>query len=541
MAGRGPRGPGQAQHTEEEGPTVGSVDIDRDSIRPYDGALPVFRLGERSRAGTDYVLELASRVAADAEHRQLSESATGVYANKRLVAFANAETGEARMLPQLELLIPADGLDERARAAAAELAENRDLFPEDRTTRQVLEPSMLRGSHASRRHPGEAADYLAFARIRRYIDGLPVIGKGSQATVAVSADGVEALTHQWRVAEMVEEFPGVDIDPGRVADLIVEDLRTVAEDKDVRVENVELVYYDGDQGFIQPAYRYRARYGRHDQPTGRLLGYVPAVRIFEDLPVTVPVPRKLPQEARLKGWARPRNNRPTIGRYVVRQDNAGWVTSANSFLSGLRASSLFNPSFAPIDRQYYWAEPRLFTDENHDFVDGVQVALTEVHGNWGLFTTLRNDSDFVRLDAIPSDGYGGAGGLGALAYWILHSCEVIPTSADGATSYDLWWNIFNGLHAALGYRTEMWINDEITSKFGFLAGLGAPMISNWLSTIINDDSYSPTDTYFDNNVGMTQPMGRPSAITVLGHSDDTIFDTAPLPRPSVLQQWWFNN
>jgi Family of unknown function (DUF6345) len=288
-------------------------------------------------------------------------------------------------------------------------------------------------------------------------------------------------------------------------------------------------------------FRYRATYGGDDEPTGRLLGCVPAVKLFEDLRVTVPVATRVPKDSVVKPRPRIHNNAPTIGRYVVRQDNAGWVTSANSFLSGLRAAKLLNPSFAPVDRQYFWAEPRLFTDENHEFVDGVEVALTEVHGNWGLFTTLKNNADFVRLGGIPSDGYGGADGNGALAYWILHSCEVIPTSTDSPTSYDVWWNIFNGLHAALGYRTEMWINDEISWKFGFWAGLGAPMISNWLSTVINDDSYSPSDTYWDGNVKMTEPMGRPSAVTVMGHSDDTIFDTSPLSRPSVLQQWWFDN
>lgn len=520
---------------------MGSVDVNPDSIRTYDGALPVFELGERSSTGVDHVLELATRVAPNAEHRRLPDRVTGVYQDKRLVALTDAETGEARMFPQLELLTPADGLAARARDAAAELAGNRDLFPEDRTGRQVLEPSMLRGSRATRRHLGETAEYLAVARVRRDVDGIPVVGKGSQATIAVSADGVEAVNLRWRSADVVEEVSGSDIDPRRVADLIAEDLRIVAEDNDVRVESAELVYFDGDQKFIQPAFRYRASYGGGDQPTGRLVGYVPAVRLFEDLPVTIPIQRALPREPRPHAQIRPRNNRPTIGRYVVRQDNAGWVASANSFLSGLRASSLFNPSFAPIDRQYYWAEPRLFTDENHQFVDGVQVALTEVHGNWGLFTTLKNNADFVRLDGIPSDGYGGADGAGSLAYWILHSCEVIPTATDTTTSYDVWWNIFNGLHSALGYRTEMWINDEITMKFGFAAGLGAPMVSNWLSTIINDDSYPATDTYFDENVDMKQPMGRPSAITVLGHSDDTIFDTAPLSRPSTLQQWWFDN
>jgi hypothetical protein len=520
---------------------MGSVEVNRDSIRPYDGVLPIFRLRERSRAGTDYVLRLADEVTSGAEHRQLSDSVTGVYQDKRLVAFVDAATAEARMFPQLELLTPARGLADRAREVATDLNRDTELFPEDRTGRQVLDASVLRGSRASHRRVDAAAEYLAVARIRRDVAGLPVVGKGSQATIAVSADAVEAVTHSWRAAEAVEEVSGSDIDPDRVAELIVDDLRVAAEDKDLRVESAELVYYDGDQDFLQPVFRYRATYGRDDEPTGRLLGYVPAVKLFEGLRVTVPVAARLPKDSVVKARPRLRNNAPNIGRYVVREDNAGWVTSANSFLSGLRAAKLFNPSFAPVDRQYYWAEPRLFTDENHEFVDGVQVALTEVHGNWGLFTTLKNNADFVRLDGIPSDGYGGADGNGLLAYWILHSCEVIPTSTDSATSYDVWWNIFNGLHAALGYRTEMWINDEISSKFGFWAGLGAPMISNWLSTIINDDSYSSSDTYWDGNVKMTEPMGRPSAVTVMGHSDDTIFDTFPLPRPSVLQQWWFDN
>jgi hypothetical protein len=383
---------------------MGSVDVSPDSIQAYDGVLPVFELGERSSAGGDHVLRLASRVAADPEHRRLSDTVTGVYQDKRLVALVDAESGEARMFPQLELLTPAEELADRARAAAAELAEDRDLFPEDRTRREVLEPSMLRGSRASRRRVGAAADHLAVARVRRYVDGIPVVGKGSQATVAVSADGVEAVNLHWRAAEVVGEVSGTDIDPGRVAELIVEDLRVVAEEEDIRVESIELVYYDGDQKFIQPAFRYRAAYGGDDRPTGRLVGYVPAVRLFEDLPVTIPVQQEMPNEPKPHAQVRPRNNRPTIGRYVVRQDNAGWVASANSFLSGLHAASFFNPSFAPIDRQYYWAEPRLFTDENHEFVDGVQVALTEVHGNWGLFTTLKNNPTSSGSAASPATG-----------------------------------------------------------------------------------------------------------------------------------------
>ncbi len=516
------------------------VNIDSQIIRPHDGVLNLLELGERDSSGARRALEIASRTAPAAEHRDLGGGATGVYADDRLIAFAHPEAGTARVLPQLELLTPAQGLAERAVAEVEELSRDRDFIPEDHTGHRILAPQLLRGSRGTRRRAGEIVDYLGFARIRRELDGLPIVGVGSQATAMVSVDGIEGLTHNWRPAEIVREFSGADIDVQRVAEAIVEALQPVAEDRDVRVDSVKLAYYDGDGTTIQPVYRYSATFGGDGLPTGRLLGIVPAIEAFEELPVLIAHPTELPSHAESHDHAQLRTLSPTIGRYVVRNDNAGWVTSANSFLSGLRNAAPFN-GFSPIDRQYYWAEPRLFTDDNHSFVDSVQVALTEVHGNWNLFTTLQNNADFVRLGDIPTDGYGGAAGAGSLAYWILHSCEVIPTSTDSADSYDVWWSIFNGMRAALGYRTEMWINDEITSTFGFLAGLGAPMVSNWLTTVINDDSYSPDDKYFDGNVNMNQPMGRPSAVTVLGHADDTIFQTAPLARPSVLQQWWFEN
>jgi hypothetical protein len=70
------------------------------------------------------------------------------------------------------------------------------------------------------------------------------------------------------------------------------------------------------------------------------------------------------------------------------------------------------------------------------------------------------------------------------------------------------------------------------------------MVSNWLSTVINDDSYSPTGYYDDTSHyprPRRLPYGRPSAVNVYGHADDTIRQTTPLPRPSVLQQWWYGD
>lgn len=519
---------------------MAGVQIDVEQIPSTEAVLQVLRLDAPSTNAGDFALDLGASLGRDVERRELGPDATGVYAGETLVAYASRATGEARVFPQLSQLEPGRDLAERGRGAALELLRNTDLFSDDRTDRLVEDSTVLHGSLASKRRESVAQEYLAHARIRRQINGIDVVGAGSQATVMASSDGTEAVSVQWRAAQQIEEVSGTEINRREVALAIIADLETVAGDREVRVDSVELVYHDGDAELIQPVYRYHASYRDGDGPQAHLVGLVPALKAFEDLPITIVRPSKLPKEAKPERPARLRTNHPTIGRYVVRNDDAGWVTSANTFMDGLRLAGLFT-DFSPVDRQYYWAEPRLFTDENHSFVDSVQVALTEVHGDWSIFSTLMNSSDLVRLSDIPTDGYGGAAGAGALAYWILHSCEVIPTSFDTTTSYDVWWNVFNGLHAALGYRTEMYINDQITHRLGFFAGLGAPMVSNWLSTVIDDDSYGPSDTYLDGHVNAQLPMGRPSAVNVMGHADDTIRDVGPLPRPTVLQQWWYGN
>ena len=56
------------------------------------------------------------------------------------------------------------------------------------------------------------------------------------------------------------------------------------------------------------------------------------------------------------------------------------------------------------DSQYFWAEPRLFTTEKDSFINSVQIALNEVHGNWWYFTTRDNADDGVSLTSIPASG-----------------------------------------------------------------------------------------------------------------------------------------
>jgi hypothetical protein len=177
----------------------------------------------------------------------------------------------------------------------------------------------------------------------------------------------------------------------------------------------------------------------------------------------------------------------------------------------------------------------------------VHVADTEVHGNWHIFWTFYNTADTVNLETdIPADGYGpGAGGN--LAYWILHSCEVIPTVMDYSAAnvrdaWDTWFNIFNGMHAAVGYRTEMWIGDGVTGPFGSAIGGGAAVVSSWMN-IAHDDTaaYLPVQYDNENGNGIEEPFGRPAAVAVCGHADDVVTDVENLGRPGCLTMWWYDN
>jgi hypothetical protein len=118
---------------------------------------------------------------------------------------------------------------------------------------------------------------------------------------------------------------------------------------------------------------------------------------------------------------------PTVGRYVVRNDSADWVNSANSFLSGLQTANFFGSPIPFTNSQYYWAMPFEYVSNKDSFINSVNIALTESHGNWGVFSTRDNQDDletsrtrllravFEARDAVVLDiGDVGKAGHGVL-------------------------------------------------------------------------------------------------------------------------------
>ena len=511
--------------------------------------MPVMELGTKVLAPERHLHDAVRSSTKDGAIKPFGHAgAHAVHDGKRLAAFVNPVTGESNVFPRLESLHPARGLKEAASRAASRLADDASLFPKDETQIVPLAPVTLSGMRHERdgKRKGPASEYLAYVRFQREVHGHPVFGPGTRAMAALAADGaMHALSHRWRDAHAIAlKLPSRSRKD--VASVIRAQLAAAAETARVTVDAVKLAYYDGGGRFMQPAYQFAATLASRNRDlrtaNRRVIGYVPLSEELEPLPVVgdrkgaaPSEPRRVREQGRERAPVPPGD--PTVGRYVVRNDAQGWVDSANGFYANLMLANFLGSPIPFTDAQYYWAEPFEFLSDKDSFVNSVNLALNEVHGNWGLFSTRDNQDDLVSLSNVPAGGYGGA-----LAYWILHSCEVIPTATDETTSFDVWWNIFQGMHAAVGYRTEMWINDGVTSPFGLSVGLGAAVVSAWFQSIASNSLYGANDAiYLDANRNINEPMGRASAIAVCGHGDDTANDIGSLGPASCLTEWWFNN
>jgi hypothetical protein len=513
--------------------------------------MPVFRLEAPTLAPRDVVHGFVRNVSPNAEFTTMGNSLLTAFDGNRLVSFINPISGESKVFPALEALKPGNGLAERAHAIAVRIAQDEALFPKDATHLAPLPAVTLMGArHLKGQDRGKAAEVLSFVRLQRRVNGFPVWDPGTRAMIAVDAEGtIRGFSHRWRKAvhegESVAPYPRAEL----VGPIESQIAKSVPHLK-ATVRKVTTGYYDGGGGVLQPVRRFEATIlasassdCKRRPADSHVFGYVSIGAAAEPLPELGVLQGEPPSYAPAEiasGHSQPAAaGDPTVGRYVVRNDSADWVNSANSFLSGLQTANFFGSPIPFTNSQYYWAMPFEYVSNKDSFINSVNIALTESHGNWGVFSTRDNHDDNVYLSDVPSSGYGGDGN--SLGYWIIHSCEVLPTQTDESTSFDVWWNIFQGLHAVAGYRTEMWINDGATGPFGFSIGLGAPVVSAWLNAVASDDAYDDGATYLDGNRNMTEPMGRASAIAVCGHGDDTVNNLGSLGPANCLTEWWFNN
>ena len=422
---------------------------------------------------------------------------------------------------------------------------------------------LLKGGTISRQENGQGAwirppaSYLAYFLVRRYVGPYRVIGPGSRAFIALDEQNrVSALLKVWQSATV----SSVKLHPSFTTDEIVQkissQLQLFATAGKLIVEGVDIVYYDGNGKFLQPVYRFTFRIQHPSTPLEpavtdeSFVGYVPYTDGIETLPLLGNASGIRPSEVECKKAERPVSGGGatvpiSIGRYVIRdaEDEAdtyhSWVANSAAFMTSL-SSSVLGMQFK--DSQYCWARPSLFTTDKNRFINAMHVSLVEADGTWWYFRTRQcsksSGCDGVHLDKdITGLGYGAAA-KGALAFWIIHSCEVIPSPDDTAAWATAWWSVFGGIRSVVGYRTKIDISDG--AEFSYPTSLGklAPVASSWLGDVIalNDYANHPTAVGPDRK---NHSMGRPATISACGHEDDSVISASGDKPPKCLAVWWF--
>lgn len=528
-------------------------------IAPPD--LRVFKLSPQ-KPPSDFVREILPYVAPESKELEpLSESSffkenhlepkkrmLGAFQGKHVAVLLDPASGDIEAFPPLSLLKPvAIGsrreVERAAETRITEILKRNKVIGEDATRFALGNPTSVYGATMEHRQGASAVSklYMVYVPLRRFVKSYPVYGLGSRTFVAFDAEGnVRGFMRRWKLASAGGKLAATArVDEVRRS--IVAQLQPLAGNSEVVVRGVKLGYYDGNEDYLQPVYRFTARiHHLGNQPPaarrgadGLVIGYTPVGKLLEPLPVLGKRPGPSPALPKVRppsGVRKPGD--PTVGRYVVRNDDDDWVDDANEFMDGLNSIPVFD------DSQYFWAEPFEFIGDQSDFINKVELALNEVHGNWWGFSTTGNSGDWVDMTTIPAPGYGSAAG-GSLAYWVIHSCEVLPSPDDTPNWADPWWNIFGGLHSVVSYRTIMWIDDDVGGPYGHSIAWLAPVVSGWLNEVAGADAYDDGDTDKTHN-GRDEPMGRASTISACGTEDESVYWSGlHIPAATCLSIYWF--
>jgi hypothetical protein len=526
-----------------------------DCVFPHhNNNLPLFSLGQASQFP---VSELQDILKLAAPGKKLTESTipggrlisktvdvTGsryFYDGDRLISYFDNDTGETSVFPTLGSLTPGTDFDT---SGISQLAANTAIVPDDDTKHSIVVGSALGGSQKT--VDGEAsppATYLLESIIQREVEFenqlYPVCGPGTKASFSFGSDGnIKAFSHKWRTARSLNSAIK-PLSQDAIQQNIAAQLSGANINANVTVKGVDLCFFDSGNNYIQPVYRYNATvshpFGLSDS---LIVGYIPAGGTAQEpLPSLNPSANQaMPTDTRNNNNLKastiiPRSQTSkrqgsgiTVGRYAMRGDQYSpqIVVDENDFWNGLSSVS---SSF--VNSQYYWDEPFIYESDAQYYVDNVNVAFTEGHGNVHYFTTdetLPNWGGVQIPGDLPANGFGpGAGG--SLAYWIIRSCDVVSTpidypAADYDDAFDPWWQVFNGMHAVMGYRTEAAVYDNEMENVGKALAMGQSVVHGWMSAALGG--------------------GKTSAVTVCGHDDDTVFDIGNIGKPGCLQIWWYS-
>lgn len=468
----------------------------------------------------------------------MEESATEPGAKYTRMAL-DQQRGHMFMLPNLMQLAKSRiGLlpQENAFQAAKSFIEKQKLIQADGS--QATPSKMIILSKADLSQDGKivTTDVLQTVLFQRTIDKKPVMGNGSQLTVNLAENGkIVGFNRTWnRMAKST--IKPIFLSEREVYDSIESNVKKrFSAAGEVVVKKPHLIYYGNEQRYIQPAYFYTVEISAPDSVQKSYFAeIVTAVKNSPEAIMLLPDYNRLEKpmdrhssidNGGLKGFAYTADNDPTVGRYVVRNDSWDWVDDANDFKNGLNAG---HPSGYPVITfgDYLWNYPSYWTTSEGSYVDKWNISLMEGHGNTWLFTTRSNCCDIVNLNSSSQPGYGDRPST-SMRYLILKGCAIIPASIDRSNWADPWWRIFKGLRQAVGFRTSMYINDDISYHFGYHIAQNCRVLDSWFHSTDNCSSYQWER--FWGSWG-DEIYGYGAVVMIPNHEGDGIYSTGAAPN-----------
>lgn len=383
-------------------------------------------------------------------------------------------------------------------------------------------------------------------RFQRMLDNLPVYGRNSQLSLECNQNALIGLLFNLRPAA-ASNLPVVQKNPDQIMaeyNMILVGLLKLNPGSPQLVSKT-LCYLDQGSRFIQPAYRFRVLI---TGPNGDKVGEEIFVPIGKNTPEPVLANRfnGFDPIAAEQSPAPPLDsptNSVTLGEYVVRNDSDQGIclNIANDFYSNSRFAASATGRYV-TRTQYYWDVQWLWMaalgigDNSPYYPGAVNWATVICHGQpWG-FSCLSNYGEWV--DMHKMDHYGanypsGNPSHDYTSYMLLTGCSLMPAPGDGYGGYftsgscfDVYWNIFWGMHGMFGYRTTAGKQDCDTSfsNFGYAAGLGCPLVGSWMNATGSLDHSSNW------NYG--------TAVINSGREGDTMYNTEALPAAGSLTMWW---
>jgi hypothetical protein len=517
-------------------------------------ALPLYRL-VRTAPPTTVVAQTLSKGGLQPlspEGRRLaSRDAKGV-----LHGYADTVTGDAEVFPDIT---PSRGPASRttATAVAASLFASNVVIPKDATTIRignetgVFGASAVRGAGAASIGKSGAQLLFTYVPAIRFADGLRVFGQGSQATVAVGTDGtVRGLVRRWEAASVAGSVAPTTT-AQELARSIAAQVAPFARNARVIVDSVTPAYYDNNADFLQPVYAFFATIrSMHGGKDDHVRGYVPFGKLAEPLPALGGMSSAAPSQpiaghGQQGGIVNGSGSQITLGQYA--NDDGSMQDMANAYYNGFDSVSPGEYGPAINRTQWYYATVCMYYSCANSYVNDVQIAYTSPHGDWWESTTDSNDEGFFYIDQIGTGGNPGYGSskTGRMVTWIMDSCENVPsyydlqyTTGNGNNAFNYWWQVFQGLHRVLGYRTEMLLGED-TMNYDIAQALAQG--ANAGSAYYNEVAAFSYPTYTDTHLNLTVHYDRVSIMNDQRNGSESIYSVQGQSATTNLNNSWMSN